>query len=101
TTTAALSTFMNNVGALAIMLPVALRNAYREKYAPARLLMPLAFASLLGGLVTLIGTPPNLIVSAIRERTLGEPYAMFDYLPVGGVIAIVGVVYLVLLGWRF
>ncbi len=99
--TALLSTFMNNVGALAIMLPVALRTAYREKYAPARVLMPLAFASLLGGVVTLIGTPPNLIVAAIRDRSLGEPFAMFDYLPVGGVLAVVGVAYLVLLGWRF
>src|SRR5690606_3436666 len=86
-TTASLSTFMNNVGALAIMLPVGLRNAYREKYAPARSLMLLAFASLLGGLVTLIGTPPNIIVSTIRADRIGTPFAMFDYLPVGGTIA--------------
>jgi di/tricarboxylate transporter len=100
-TTATLSTFMNNVGALAIMLPVGLRNAYYAKYPPARSLMLLAFASLLGGLVTLIGTPPNIIVSAVRADRLGDPYGMFDYLPVGGAIAVAGIIYLVFLGWRF
>jgi di/tricarboxylate transporter len=99
-TTALLSTFMNNIGALALMLPVALRNAYRDKYAPARSLMPLAFASLLGGMVTLIGTPPNIIVSGIRQDRFGEPFQMFDYLPVGGAVAVAGILYLVLIGWR-
>ena len=99
-TTALLSTSMNNIGALALMLPVALRNAYREKYAPARSLMPLAFASLLGGMVTLIGTPPNIIVSSIREQRLGEPYALFDFFPVGIAVCVAGVLYLVLFGWR-
>jgi di/tricarboxylate transporter len=99
-TTALLSTFMNNIGALALMLPVALRNAYRDKYAPARSLMQLAFASLLGGMVTLIGTPPNIIVSSFRQQRLGEPYAMFDFLPVGGAVAVAGILYLVFFGWR-
>jgi di/tricarboxylate transporter len=97
---AVLSGFMNNVGALALLLPVALRNAYRDGYPPAMSLMPLAFASLLGGMVTLIGTPPNLIISAFREREIGEPYGMFDFTPVGGAVALAGLAFIVLLGWR-
>jgi di/tricarboxylate transporter len=97
---ALLSGFMNNVGALALMLPVALRNAYRGGYPPALSLMPLAFASLLGGMVTLIGTPPNLIISAFRARETGEPFAMFDFAPVGGAVALAGLAYIVLVGWR-
>jgi di/tricarboxylate transporter len=97
---AVLSGLMNNVGALALMLPVALRNAYRDGYSPAKSLMPLAFGSLLGGLVTLIGTPPNIIISSYREQALGEPYAMFDFAPVGGAIAVAGVLFVVLAGWR-
>jgi di/tricarboxylate transporter len=97
---AVLSGLMNNVGALALMLPVAVRNAYRDGYSPAKSLMPLAFGSLLGGLVTLIGTPPNIIISSYREQALGEPYAMFDFAPVGGAIAVAGVLFVVLAGWR-
>jgi di/tricarboxylate transporter len=97
---ALMSGFMNNVGALALMLPVALRNAYRGGYPPALSLMPLAFASLLGGMVTLIGTPPNLIIAAFRERETGEPFAMFDFAPVGGAVALAGLAYIVLVGWR-
>lgn len=94
---ASFSAFMNNVGALALFMPVALRNAYREGYAPSRALMPLAFASVLGGLVTLIGTPPNLIISAIRrEQTDLGPYALFDFAWVGLPIALAGIVYLLL-----
>lgn len=96
----ALSGFMNNVGALALMLPVALRNAYRDKYPPAKSLMPLAFGSLLGGLTTLIGTPPNIIVSAYRTEQAGQPFGMFDFAPVGAAIAVAGLLYLVLVGWR-
>jgi di/tricarboxylate transporter len=98
---ALLSSFMNNVGALALMLPVALRNAYREGYPPALSLMPLAFASLLGGMVTLIGTPPNLIIAAFREREVGAPFGMFDFAPVGGVVALAGLAFIALVGWRF
>jgi di/tricarboxylate transporter len=97
---AVMSGFMNNVGALALMLPVAMRNAYRDGYAPARSLMPLAFASLLGGMVTLIGTPPNLIISTFRAREVGEPFSMFDFTPVGGTVAVVGLAFVVLVGWR-
>lgn len=98
---AALSAVMNNVGALALLIPVATRNAWRGGYSPARSLMLLAFGSLLGGLVTLIGTPPNIIVSMVRQDELGSPFRMFDFAPVGGPVAIAGVLFLALAGWRF
>ncbi len=97
---AVLSAFMNNVGALALMLPVALRNAYRDGYSPARALMPLAFGSILGGLSTLIGTPPNIIIAAYRAEALGEGFSMFDFAPVGAVVALLGVTFVALVGWR-
>jgi di/tricarboxylate transporter len=97
---AVLSSFMNNVGALALMLPVALRNAYREEYPPGKVLMPLAFASLLGGLTTLIGTPPNIIVASFRAQQTGQPFGMFDFTPVGATVAVVGLAFLVVVGWR-
>ena len=100
TIAAALSTVMNNVGALALMLPVALRNAYEAGRSPSIVLIPLSFASLLGGLVTLIGTPPNIVISGYRESQIGEPFAMFDFAPVGLVVAIAGLVYLITIGWR-
>ncbi len=100
TVIAVLSSFMNNVGALALMLPVALRNAYRDGYPPAKSLMPLAFASLLGGLVTLIGTPPNIIIATFRANQSGKPFGMFDFTPVGATVALVGLAFLVLVGWR-
>jgi di/tricarboxylate transporter len=97
---AVLSAFMNNVGALALMLPVALRSAYRDGYPPGKTLMPLAFASLLGGLTTLIGTPPNIIIATFRAQHAGEPFGMFDFTPVGVAVALAGLAFLVLLGWR-
>ncbi|MGD9026769.1 MAG: SLC13 family permease [Methyloceanibacter sp.] len=97
---AILSSFMNNVGALALMLPVALRNAYRDGYAPAKSLMPLAFASLLGGMVTLIGTPPNLIVAGFRETETGTPFGMFDFAPVGLAVAVAGLAFIIFVGPR-
>jgi di/tricarboxylate transporter len=97
---AVLSSFMNNVGALALIMPVALRNAYRDGYAPSRSLMPLAFASLLGGMTTLIGTPPNIIIASFRARETGQAFTMFDFAPVGLAVAGAGLAYLVLLGWR-
>lgn len=97
---AVMSGFMNNVGALALLMPVALQSA-RKADRPARLiLMPLAFASILGGMLTLIGTPPNILISAIRGEQLGESFAMFDFLPVGGVVMLAGLVYLIFVGWR-
>ena len=95
-----MSAFMNNVGALALMLPVALRNAYRDGYSPAMSLMPLAFGSLLGGMMTLIGTPPNLIVSGFRQQATGEAFGMFDFAPVGVPVALAGIAFVVLIGWR-
>jgi len=97
---AILSSFMNNVGALALMLPVAMRNAYRDGYPPAKSLMPLAFASLLGGLTTLIGTPPNIIIATFRAHELDRPFGMFDFSPVGVTVAAAGLVFLVVIGWR-
>ncbi|MFM2042828.1 MAG: hypothetical protein RLY86_1404 [Pseudomonadota bacterium] len=87
---ATLSAFMNNVGALAIVLPVALRVAQRTGRPAAALLMPLAFASLLGGTITLIGTPPNILISGIREDFVGEGFGMFDFAPVGLAITVAG-----------
>jgi di/tricarboxylate transporter len=91
---------MNNVGALALMLPVVLRNAYRAGRSPSQVLMPLSFATLLGGLVTLIGTPPNIIIAAFREQSVGVPFNMFDFAPVGLVVAVAGIIYITVVGWR-
>ena len=98
--TAIFSGFMNNVGALALMLPVAVRNASRSHCRPSMILMPLSFASLLGGLVTLIGTPPNIIIATYRADITGTPFSMFDFMPVGLPIAIVGLLFITLVGWR-
>ncbi|PCH77516.1 MAG: SLC13 family permease [Flavobacteriaceae bacterium] len=125
-----LSAIMNNVGALALMLPVALKSSVKRKRSPSILLMPLAFASILGGMITMIGTPPNIIIATFREtqlialkaRALADvnsvaanyfktqnidisqldpaPFSMLDFSPVGGVIALVGVLFIALIGWR-
>ncbi|MCU7890715.1 MAG: anion permease [Candidatus Thiodiazotropha sp. (ex Ustalcina ferruginea)] len=97
---AALSAFMNNVGAMALLLPVALQLSKRFDMAPSRILMPLAFGTILGGMSTLIGTPPNLIVSGFREGAGNGSFGMFDFLPVGGTVALIGLTFLVLVGWR-
>lgn len=97
---ALLSAFMNNVGALALLMPVAIQIASRQSLPPGRLLMPVAFGSILGGMTTLIGTPPNLIVSGFRAETGMGTFAMFDFTPVGVVVALAGIVFIILLGWR-
>ncbi len=97
---AGLSAIMNNVGALALLMPVDLQAAAKAKRSPAISLMPLSFASILGGLVTLIGTPPNIIIASYREKALGESYGMFDFTPVGGACAVVGILFVALVGWR-
>ena len=127
---AILSAIMNNVGALALMLPVALKSSAKRKRSPSILLMPLAFASILGGMITMIGTPPNIIISTFRETQLidlkaraledifspaakyfesqninidqfqPEPFAMLDFSPVGGLVALLGVLFISLFGWR-
>ena len=97
---AGLSALMNNVAALALLMPVDLQAADKEKRSPAMTLMPLSFASILGGMITLIGTPPNIIISAFREKSLGEPYAMFDFAPVGAACAVLGILFIAVIGWR-
>jgi len=97
---AALSGFINNVAALALLMPVDVETARKAGRAPGLTLMPLSFATILGGLVTLIGTPPNIIVASIREEELGESFAMFDFTPVGAITALAGVIFVVLIGWR-
>ena len=96
----ALSAVMNNVGALALLMPMAVQSAVRAKFSPATLLMPLSFATILGGLITLIGTPPNIIVALYRGDAVGAPFAMFDFTPVGATVALVGVAFVTLVGWR-
>jgi di/tricarboxylate transporter len=97
---AILSSFMNNIGALALLMPVAIRMARKSNHSPSLLLMPLAFGSLLGGLTTLIGTPPNIIVATFRARNGLEPFRMFDFTPVGLGVAVAGILFITLIGWR-
>ena len=97
---AVLSAFMNNVAALALLMPVDIQTARKAGRAPGLSLMPLSFATILGGMATLIGTPPNIIIAAIRQETMGEPFGMFDFAPVGGIAALAGLVFVALVGWR-
>ncbi len=94
------SAFMNNVGALALLMPVAIRIAAENDDSPSVLLMPLAFGSLLGGMTTLIGTPPNIIIGSYRAEVSDAPFGMFDYSPVGLGVAICGLAFISLVGWR-
>lgn len=100
TLAAVLSAFMNNIGALALLMPIAIQIAVRHGLPPGKLLMPLAFGSILGGMTTLIGTPPNLIVSGFRASNGNNSFAMFDFLPVGAAVAICGIAFIILVGWR-
>lgn len=95
-----LSGFMSNVGALALLMPVAAEMAEKQKLAPGKILMPLSFATILGGMTTLIGTPPNLMVAGFRANAGAGSYGMFDFTPVGLVVALVGVAFIGLVGWR-
>ncbi|KAB2656031.1 SLC13 family permease [Brucella tritici] len=94
-----LSAFVKNVGALAIMIPVAFQFARRSNVSPSTFLMPMAFGALLGGLMTQVGTSPNIVVSRIRGEMVGEPFTMFDFTPVGAVLSAVGLIYLALFYW--
>ena len=94
------SAFVNNVGALAIMMPVALSTCSERGRSPAVVLMPLAFGSILGGLMTLIGTPPNIIIATYRADIAGAPFAIFDFSPVGMPVALLGILFVALIGWR-
>ncbi len=91
-----LSAFMNNVGALALLMPVAVQNARN----PATVLMPLSFASILGGLMTQIGTPPNIVIAVYRDSVGATPFSLFDFSPVGVPLAVAGVAFVTLAGWR-
>mgnify|MGYP003707510149 CR=1 FL=1 len=96
-----LSAFMNNVGALALMLPVAMKTAIDRQRSPTILLLPMAFASILGGMMTMIGTPPNIIIANLRAELTDEPaFGLFAFSPVGGLVAIAGLLFIVLVGWR-
>lgn len=97
---AALSAVMNNVAALALLMPVDIQAAKKANRSPAMSLMPISFASILGGMITLIGTPPNIVIAEFRNETFGQGFRMFDFAPVGVACAIVGVSYLALIGWR-
>ncbi len=97
---AALSAFMNNVAALALLMPVDIQTARRARRSPALSLMPLSFATILGGMTTMIGTPPNIVIAQFRADALGKPYGMFDFTPVGLGAAAVGLAFVALIGWR-
>ncbi len=97
---AALSALMNNVAALALLMPVDLQAAKKAGRSPSLSLMPLSFASILGGMITLIGTPPNIVVAEFRGDALGAAFRMFDFAPVGLACAAAGVAYVTLVGWR-
>ncbi|XKH59134.1 SLC13 family permease [Halomonas sediminis] len=99
-TVVVLSGFMNNVGALALLLPVAMRLSREHDTSPSLLLMPLAFGSLLGGLTTLIGTPPNIIIANYRGGISEENFGLFAFFPVGAVVALTGLIFVLVLGWR-
>lgn len=94
------SGFMNNVGALALLMPVAIWMARQSGRSPSFLLMPLAFGSLIGGLITLIGTPPNIIIASFRAETGAPPFGMFEFAPVGIGVAVAGLIFISLVGWR-
>lgn len=94
------SAFMNNVGALALLLPVAIATCKANNRSPAMVLMPVAFGSILGGMSTMIGTPPNIIIANYRHDVTGTAFSMFDFSPIGAIIAVVGVAFISLIGWR-
>ena len=97
---ALLSGFMNNVGAMALLMPVAIHVAKRLELTDGQILMPLAFGTILGGMTTLVGTPPNIIVSGFRaEAGLGS-FSMFDFTPIGLAVAVIGILFIALIGWR-
>ncbi|WP_458792907.1 SLC13 family permease [Yoonia sp. MH D7] len=98
---AGLSAVINNVAALAILMPLDVDTAVKAKRAVSKSLMPLSFATILGGMITLIGTPPNIVISEYRQDALGAPFGMFDFTPVGLIVAIAGIAFVSLVGWRF
>ena len=97
---AGLSAIINNVAALAILMPLDLDTAAKAKRAASKSLMPLSFATILGGMVTLIGTPPNIVIAQYRQDVTGTPFGMFDFTPVGLTVALAGIAFVTLVGWR-
>lgn len=97
---AALSAFMNNIAALVVTMPIATKVAADSGRSSGAILMPLAFATILGGMITLIGTPANLIISSVRERLLGDGFTFFAMAPVGLLVTVLGIAYITLIGWR-
>lgn len=95
-----LSAIINNVAALVILMTLDMETARKAKRAASLSLMPLSFATILGGMITLIGTPPNIVIAQYRERVFGEPFSMFDFTPVGLVCAVTGIAFVALVGWR-
>ena len=97
---AGISAIINNVAALALLMPLDLETSAKAKRAVSRTLMPLSFATILGGMITLIGTPPNIVIAEFRRDALGAPFGMFDFAPVGLAVALAGIAYVSLIGWR-
>jgi di/tricarboxylate transporter len=97
---AALSAIINNVAAIAILMSLDIEAARKAKRSASLSLMPLSYATILGGMVTMIGTPSNIVIAQFRDRALGEPYSMFDFAPVGLIVALVGIAFVALVGWR-
>ncbi|WP_345808834.1 SLC13 family permease, partial [Legionella pneumophila] len=95
-----LSAFMNNVGALSLMMPIAIQSALKAKLSSSKILLPLSFATVLGGMTTKIGTPPNLLISAYKEQVTGSSFTMFDFTPVGLSVAITSLFFIALICWR-
>ncbi len=94
------SAFTNNVAAVALLMPVTVQLARKAKRSPSLFLMPLAYSSLLGGMLTLVGTPPNIIIATYRAEVAGRPFGFFDFTPVGAGVALAGITYMALIGWR-
>lgn len=99
--TGGLSLFVNDIAALAIFMPVAMSTSNRMNRPLSLVLMPISFAALLGGMGTLIGTPPNVIISSYRAKEFGEGFRIFDYMPVGGTVALLGILFIAFIGWHF
>ncbi len=97
---AGLSAIINNVAALALLMPLDLEAAKKASRSAGLSLMPLSFATILGGMITLIGTPPNIVIAQYRSDALGAPFAMFDFAPVGLAVAVAGIAFVALFGWR-
>lgn len=98
--TAFASAFMNNIGAMVIMIPIAIHICGKHGIPVSKVLMPLSFASILGGMTTLVGNAPNIIISGYKEGTGLDPYGLFSFIPVGGAVAMTGVIFIALIGWR-